>query len=281
MTVTVNIDENREQIISLWQECFGDKREYIEFFLDNCPSVCLGIVTDSELISMLFLLDGHIADFKLKYIYAAATRAEHRGKGHMANLIEFAKAFCAEEYDGIFLVPAEESLYGYYKKFGFIEKFKRYEYDLDYDLMKPCLNYRELKDIDEIYKLRTQMLSKTACFRFSEAVEKYSYKEHSFCGGKIYKLNSSNANTLAFSFENDKNLYYKEYLSSNGVEMLKISHTNRFFTPENIYIRTPIVYNSKDFMGKATKCGMCFPLNDKFECFLSSIDFIYAGMYLD
>ena len=50
---------------------------------------------------------------------------------------------------------------------------------------------------------------------------------------------------------------------------------------ENIYIFSPIVYNSTDIMEKYTKCGMCFPLNNRLSDFLKKHTDLYAGMYLD
>ena len=70
----VDIKKYRNDIISLWYECFGDEAEYIEFFLDRCPNkLCLGCFENNRLVSMLFLLNGEVDGFPAKYIYAACT----------------------------------------------------------------------------------------------------------------------------------------------------------------------------------------------------------------
>ena len=47
----VDIKKYRNDIISLWYECFGDEAEYIEFFLDRCPNkLCLGCFENNRLV---------------------------------------------------------------------------------------------------------------------------------------------------------------------------------------------------------------------------------------
>ena len=50
---------------------------------------------------------------------------------------------------------------------------------------------------------------------------------------------------------------------------------------ENVYIRTPIVYNSKDIGDLGTKCGMLYPISAKAKDSVNTTDMFYSGMYLD
>ena len=93
----VDIKKYRNDIISLWYECFGDEAEYIEFFLNRCPNkLCLGCFENNRLVSMLFLLNGEVDGFPAKYIYAACTAHEFRSRGFMAELIDCSKHYCVE-----------------------------------------------------------------------------------------------------------------------------------------------------------------------------------------
>ena len=280
MTGLISKERYRTDIISLWQECFGDEEEYVEFFLDGCPSECIAVTENDRLVSMLFLLDGNIGNFKVKYIYAACTAKNHRGKGLMQKLIEYAKAYCTQiSYDALFLVPAEESLYGYYDKLGFMYGFERSEYSFS----GASLNFTELKeltDIDEIMNARYLLTDKEKTFLFDDEVNKYAVKEHIFSGGRVFVNNGVMADFITFAIFEEENVYIKEILCSKHVEMLKIIKQIINIGKENIYIRCPIVYNNTDKLGKYAKCGMFYPLTDEMNNSSVNKNF-YAGLYLD
>ena len=105
MNCVVDTVRYREDIIFLWHESFGDNREYIEFFLDNCEDkLCLGYIGKNGLASMLFLLNGSVNGCSCKYIYAACTSKGFRGQGLMGGLIEYSKQICSDNnFDFIFL----------------------------------------------------------------------------------------------------------------------------------------------------------------------------------
>ncbi len=274
--------EYRADIISLWSKCFGDSKEYIEFFLDNCPDYkTLGYFNNSNLISMLFLLQGEVCSFKCKYLYAACTDENFRKQGIMEKLIRFAERYCKDKYlDGIFLVPASEQLYSYYSKFGFIPSFQKERIlarktNLSSDFIEIC-------DKFEAFKIRKKLLENINCFKFDDKTMIYSIEEHLFNGGKIahYK-DSGNDALLFYHFGEDKNLYVKECLANFNSVAVDCGKLFSNYSAENIYIFTPIVYNSRDKVGEYTKCGMCLPLNNRFYKFLKDNSSIYAGMYLD
>ena len=98
---------------------------------------------------------------------------------------------------------------------------------------------------------------------------------------KLY-VNKNDANmTIAFYYYNGSDIVVKEFLSDKSE--LRSDFFQHFLNKnvENIYISAPIVYNSTDIMEKYTKCGMCFPLNDRLSDFLKKHTDLYAGMYLD
>lgn len=117
---------DREGLIALWQEAFGDTREAVELFIDKryLPQNTLVDDDNGKITSMLYLLDGKvIADGVLMsayYLYAAATLKKYRGKGIMAKMLQKAKELAESRgVDLICLKPAEESLYDFYKKHGY------------------------------------------------------------------------------------------------------------------------------------------------------------------
>ena len=77
---------------------------------------------------MLFLLESSVCfqgqENRAAYLYAAATLPQYRSRGIMGGMIRFAADFCRSAgFHSIVLVPAEESLFGYYGRSGFKTAF--------------------------------------------------------------------------------------------------------------------------------------------------------------
>lgn len=124
-------EEAVSQLVELWQKVFGDDEEYIRLlvpYLDS--SDCYAIKEDGRIVSAFYLLPSEIKIgsryYKGGYLYAAATYEEYRKKGYMSSLIKEAIDSKKGEFDFISLVPANESLYSYYGRFGFEAKMYNY-----------------------------------------------------------------------------------------------------------------------------------------------------------
>lgn len=116
----IKFTEDRAQIISLWSAVFGDSREDIEFFLNECKNKsCLGFFDNGKLASMLFLVDCKYAQYNGQYIYAVCTAEEHRNKGYSSRLISEAKKHM---HEFLWLIPANDGLFEFYSKHGFKTK---------------------------------------------------------------------------------------------------------------------------------------------------------------
>ncbi|MCR4719601.1 MAG: GNAT family N-acetyltransferase [Firmicutes bacterium] len=115
-------EKDKEAVISLWQEAFGDKREEIAVFVDFFKSGLLVFENDGQVVSMLTLIKTSVGAKKGRYVYAVATDKKFRGMGFASRLIDFAKQYISDN-DEIFLVlvPREKSLFNFYKKHGFCE----------------------------------------------------------------------------------------------------------------------------------------------------------------
>lgn len=112
--------ENRgkEEIYGLWQECFGDSKEYTDFYFkwkvrDNR---IMTIYKKETLCSMLhlnpYLLSVRGRQVPANYIVGVATKKEERRQGLMKMLLE--KAFhqmYLEKMPFTYLMPAAEAIY--------------------------------------------------------------------------------------------------------------------------------------------------------------------------
>lgn len=282
----INVFDNtdicyKEKVISLWIECFNDSREYIEFFLDNCPGyICIADEEDDRIVSMLFLLNGSVKKYKCKYLYAACTCAEYRKHGIMKHLIEYSEEYCKiHGYDAIFLVPANDTLYGYYKRLGFIECFYRLNLCIEDENELNCGS--DFSDqINQALAVKSDLLKDIDCFQFDKSAMEYTCKEHLFNGGKVLSINNAIEKTVAFFNITNNNIYIKELLSDKGLKCSMIGWMIKNYNAENVYIQCPIVYNTKDIESLCTKCGMIYPLNNNISDYIIG-QALYAGMYLD
>ena len=118
-----------EEAVKLWREAFHDDEAYIRFFLSHHEGAA--VLTESingSLVSALYLLEGAVVvdsvPCQARYLFAAATFRAHRGRGHMARLLQKAQDCCAGNGDSyIALVPASPALFDYYARFGYRTAF--------------------------------------------------------------------------------------------------------------------------------------------------------------
>jgi GNAT superfamily N-acetyltransferase len=130
--------DEKEQIALLWQVCFGERREAVDYFLKHvfAPENCLIHAEDNRVVAMVHMLPAHLVGeggmLQAHYIYAAATDPAYRSRGLMARLLE--EAFCYGEKRGdvcSFLLPSEPSLYEYYGRHGYVPYFKTRFVEID------------------------------------------------------------------------------------------------------------------------------------------------------
>lgn len=104
---------------ALFTEGFEDEAFTDLFFrLGFSPERCL-VAAEKEILAALHWFDCALDGQRAAYIYGIATFASQRGKGIGSQLIRAALAHLKAEYSAVFLVPAGESLFGYYERFGF------------------------------------------------------------------------------------------------------------------------------------------------------------------
>ena len=116
----------KEQILKIWEKCFGDDEKNIRFYLENWFSQenMLVIHEDGKIVSMASFLPAELVFhgklFSARYVYAVATLPEYRGRGYAAKILTHSQ----EKYRmPLFLQPESENLEEYYKKIGFISEF--------------------------------------------------------------------------------------------------------------------------------------------------------------
>lgn len=127
----IRFTEDKYEIISCWQEAFGDTEEDILFFIENVRNAqCIAYYYKNDIAGMMYLVESNLG----KYVYAACTKKKYQKRGIMTSLLDY----CKERYNKVCLIPANEDLINYYKKrdFSSIQ-------DID------DLKFNQIKDINE------------------------------------------------------------------------------------------------------------------------------------
>lgn len=122
----IEFAENRDipELTALWQTVFDEDKEVCEIFFESVFPLSRALIyrENGEIAVSLFLLNCSLGEFSGLCIYCAMTRSDFRGRGYMKKLLSFADGYRKEkQLDFLFLVPAEEGLFGYYKQCGFEE----------------------------------------------------------------------------------------------------------------------------------------------------------------
>ncbi len=187
----IDINCYSQSLKKLWSTVFGDSDEYISLILDKGykPPEVFGEIVDGEVVSALYLLGCNIkSDGKIyrgRYLYAAATLPEYRKAGMMSRLINEAERYIEENnIDFIALVPAEDSLYGYYSKFGFEPMMYKYVSvvpDSKYSYPEDEI----ISDAEAVLNFRNLFTSSKLSFEISDM--KYALSCLEFAGYHTYR----------------------------------------------------------------------------------------------
>lgn len=285
--IRCSVNNDKEGIIRLWHEAFGDSRKEIEFFLENkyIPENTVVCEENGEIISLLFLLEGSFCikgkDYPSYYLYAACTFKEFRGKGIMGKMLDFSKALATKrELYYICLMPAEESLFNYYSRFGYIPVFKRKIVKIGIDeLNSMCIPDEISSDFSfkSAERLRNEAYENIDFFKWDRQSVEFAFSQTKLYGGDVFLNNKG----YCLYTVRDSIITIKEntFTTYNLVHALKSIYLAHKFN--EIQIILPNITNFFDFK-YATVCnGMALPLQPDSELILKNADNPYLGLTLD
>lgn len=280
------------QIISLWQACFGDSRDYIENFLSKRFNTenCMVFREDDVIVSMLFLLDGKIIisgeAFDSYYLYAACTALHHRNSGLMVQLLEKSFQYAAmKNKDLICLVPANEKLFYYYSRFGFTACFKRKELRISrgqLNLISGNCVIKDIPTIDRIAEVRNRSFSSGDYFVWDGSAIDYAILENRLNGGSAVfaKTGEIIAGYAIFSEENDI-VIVKEFCALTGY-MGSVAKLLAEATKDDTFsFSLPLWFplTADNFIVRDN--GMLKPLSVKGELAAANVKNAYIGLTLE
>lgn len=225
-------EKDRNTIVCLWKEAFGDSEESIAEFLELFSKYMLVLSEGNEVVSMLTLFPVKLGGEKGRYVYAVATDKAYRNRGFARNLIEYAKAFIREKNEKFLtILPQSDSLYDFYKKFGFSELkcVKR----IETKLLTAEQNDIYVKKItpNEYFELRNAFFGGSCYICWDEKMLDYFQKMYN---GVFLEILSENVRlACAFCYQNGKKIIIPELLTDN-YDAAVLSSIGRFFGAEEV-----------------------------------------------
>ena len=216
-------EEDLPALTELWRSCFADSEDYIRFFYrENFGRIRVPVYSlNGKPVSMIHMMDASFADnadgYHVRFIYAAGTRPDCRGKGYLRSLLLFAEESAIENRYGLFLKPSP-ALTNYYSALGFAEdsRFRIFtaepeqcgQMDLSFDPLSA----------GEYNRLRDRAFSERPFVKWPDDHVRWCVDENAFCGGL----------TLSLTFDN--NTHFLMGYPAGGV--LRISETD--LNPEQL-----------------------------------------------
>jgi len=230
------------QLKDIWQECFGDEMEYIDFFFDNILKKApyyknLLVALDGIApVCMLTMIPAWIQlkskKKKVYYIYGVATTQSHRGRGYAAGLLAYAGELAQKEDAALMLVPASESLFTYYEKLGFATGFyikketydrkeeneKIYAKEKESNILKfsPTVQVSEIEE-EAYFSLRMKQIKDVGDIYWEEEEIHYALLENAFLGGKSYRITCEDVDYLLLGCPYDSCYYIREHTLPENV----------------------------------------------------------------
>ncbi len=226
-----------EQIKRLWHEAFGDSARDIENYLRVYSDKVLLYIEDRFIKGMLSLLPVRLGSISGNYIYAAATDARARGRGIASKLIRYANKYTLDS-GGAFtvLVPAEKSLYEFYKKRGFTEisAVKRAEF-AGTGFGDTALEVKKISP-ERLYVLRKKYFVSERFIEWDIPELEYMWKIYN---GNFFEIKGAEVNAFAVCSFDGGMLDFKE-LCTGGAEVEEcIAAVNSLFNAPHCRVALP------------------------------------------
>ena len=183
-------EQTAEAVCELWRTCFDDG-DFSEFYLKERATAdnMLVIYRDGKPVSMASFLPAVYHTDKgaipVRYVYAVATLPEYRGQGLAKKILT-----CGIELwdEPLVLCPADEHLYRYYGKMGFVCAFRSEDAGVRLSPVKNCCwNFHlEQADPKAYAAVREQYLSerKHAYLSWDEQAIAFAFAANERDGGR-------------------------------------------------------------------------------------------------
>lgn len=263
----------------MWNICFPqDSMRFIRFYFDKiyANNETLVYIENGQPVASLQMIPFQIKTgytiHKAGYISGAMTHPDYRKKGIMAQLLTASFEFMrVKGYNYTFLIPQEEYLVDYYKKFGYINAFPEYftswRCPAEIKIRRNIKIYTSFRVsiFPVLYPIYSHYMSKKANVVLKSEMQFFKTVYDFFDGKGVLFANSAG---FAFSSVEGKSIILSDFFYKN--EETK----TEFLQTIGAYYSTKeeIIYNAPAFPMTGYK-GMIKPLNN----FINTKTDIYMG----
>lgn len=250
-----------DALVSLWHTVFGDTEETIRYFLDNVVEKgdIYAHKKDGKIVSAFYLVNSTLvtgnSEKKVKYLYAAATLPEYRKQGIMGEMIKYARGYLKlKDVDYIALCPADEKLYAYYEKLGFVTSFAERIYTMNNEELSLYKSSRYF-NTNISYSAIRKYIPSLSYLDFSSAYLDYARYLASRYGFEINAVFDDEDKVFVTGNRKDNTVYIDESISQDG----NYNHILSVISDiecEKIVLKTPADIEIDGFENEVKKSGM-------------------------
>lgn len=215
------IDKN--QVISLWNYCFKDTKEFIKYYFENVydKNNTIIIEENGEVLSALQLNKYKINlknnEYNVSYVVGVSSKPEVRGLGYMKHLMNYTLDELYKKGEVVSLLMAID--YRLYKKYGFAHCYDQIQYNI-----------------------KTNELSG---FRLSSKLRKVTFEDEEILS-KIYTKATKSLNGYAIRDKEYFNRFIKEVDSENGYIYIDKENNSYivYYIQDGTFFVRELIYNN-------------------------------------
>ena len=210
-----------DAIRHLWQDCFFDPIEYIDFYIKNRfeAKYCAVLEIDGEVVGMIHLLPCTIyPEEKALYWYAAGIRSDKRNQGLFKKFAKAVKEKANELGFYNVCVPAP-GLESYYQSLGFEFPYM----SSDVVIEKSDENSKITFEDGEARDFSCADFANFGNTIWSENAIQYAIDENKYCGGKVLRFKMDEKFYCFFAIKKE-NEFLIEYHNMTIEEFKKVKN---------------------------------------------------------
>ncbi|MFL1683273.1 MULTISPECIES: enhanced intracellular survival protein Eis [Bacteroidales] len=243
----------KEKVRDLWQNCFDDSEDFMNLYFstkysdENTLVKVEGGLVLSALQMLPYTMTCWGKEVRTSYISGASTRLEYRGRGLMKTLLsESFQVMRNRKIPLSILIPAEDWLYEYYQRMGYVSVFRRIE-DIYTDLPAFLPVYEE-HTVDELFTyFSTHMRERACCVQHSFDDFKVILEDFRLAGGKVVSISGLNNDIrgMAFAVPWSGRVIVKEWIYDDEEAKLELLCTvGGIFPNMEIHCFSPVTKDS-------------------------------------
>ena len=268
---------DKSRIKELWKLCFTDTDKFIAFYFAKVfrPEDTLILEEDGLIKAALQIIPYTIKTgdqiLHAGYISGAMTHPAYRRQGYMVALLQAAfNKMTEREMDISFLIPQEQWLFDFYRRYGYTNAFPRFQKKITVDArLADNVSDASLINQEIDYEMYKSLLQRNdPVVLKTEQQISLLIEDHKISGGKIF----AHSGGIAFVLLHENNVWIKELLyADNNCRDTLLTAISAYYQPREMYL---IQYHR---VKASSYYGMVKPLKDSVNIPAN----IYMTMMLD